>query len=132
MTISARPLGTDSASQGVARTAKPNFEFDGAGSGFPPSEDFALFQKTFQSLPSPVGRVAKLSKDPTLLGELSDYLSGRRGMASHQLSGILSSRDPAAMIEVAREMSDQAIEQDLLVKVIGKTVSSIDQLTKLN
>jgi hypothetical protein len=98
----------------------------------PDSGDLAVFQQTLRSLQSPVGNAGKVTTDPSLLGELSNYLSARRSMAANQLTGVLNTRDPAALIEVSREMSDQAIEQDLLVKVIGKTVSSIDQLTKLN
>jgi len=75
---------------------------------------------------------APLSGGVSRLEQLSDYLSERQVRMATDISKVLVSRDSAAMLQVTAKALDNSVESDLLAKVIGKTVSAVDQLTKLN
>jgi hypothetical protein len=66
------------------------------------------------------------------LSHLSDYLKAKHEHISGMVGSVLVSRDPTAVNRVTAAMADSGVESDFLAKVLGKTISGVDQLTKLN
>lgn len=94
--------------------------------------DLDLFNRAMQDA---MPRSALKSQAPagvTPLGQLSEYMRGHTQAMARQMSQVQATRDPATMLKVTAEMIDHGVESDLISKVIGKTVSTVDQLTKLS
>jgi hypothetical protein len=96
----------------------------------PDSHDLGLFRLAMQA-PSGAGPALKPA-GPAPLGALSNYLNRQQRGIADQMARVQVTRDPAAMLQVTNELIDQGAQSDLIAKVIGKTVSAVDQLTKLN
>jgi len=95
-----------------------------------PREDLDLFA---QALRAPLPRPAlKPAGGTGALDELSSSLRRSKRMVAAQMERLQVTRDPAAMLQITNELIDQGVQSDLIAKVIGKSVSGIDQLTKLN
>jgi hypothetical protein len=77
-------------------------------------------------------RVAAPGSDPLNLHGLSGYLSKRGEKFASLHDDKIKYRSPESILEVMKQMSDSSFENELLAKVVGKTISGIDQLTKLN
>lgn len=69
---------------------------------------------------------------PAALSALSRHLASRETTLVSCMSTVVAKRDPAALMRITSEMVNNGAENTLLAKTLGKTVSSIDQLTKLN
>ena len=66
-----------------------------------------------------------------VLNDLSAYLSGRQQAVARMVDEAVRTGSPEQMLKVSAAMVDSGTETDLLAKTIGKTVSAVDQLTKL-
>ena len=70
--------------------------------------------------------------EPSKLEQLSSYFQGRAMHHAAAMSRVVMSRDPAALVRVAAEGMDMGVQSDLVSKFIGKSVSAVDAITKLN
>ena len=75
--------------------------------------------------------VRELGGAARVLNDLSTYLSGRQQTVARMVDEAVRTGSPEQMIKVTAAMVDSGTETDLLAKTIGKTVSAVDQLTKL-
>jgi hypothetical protein len=98
--------------------------------------DIELFQQALLEAAQVRGAVvARTSASPgasPLLSGLADHLHGRAEGLSSRVSRVVASRDPVGMMQATAHLVDSSIETTLIAKVIGKTVSAVDQLTKLS
>jgi hypothetical protein len=76
--------------------------------------------------------VREIGGPAKMLNDLSNYLSGRQQMVVRMMDVAVRTGSPEQMLKVNAAMIDNGVETDLLAKTIGKTVSAVDQLTKLN
>ena len=79
-----------------------------------------------------VAPVRELNGPAKVLNDLSAYLSGRHQAVARMMDDAVRTGSPEQMLKVTAAMIDSGAETDLLAKTIGKTVSAVDQLTKLN
>jgi hypothetical protein len=81
---------------------------------------------------SPVKSVRELDGPAKALSDLSTYLSGRQQVVVRMMDEAVRTGNPEQMLKVTAAMIDNSAETDLLAKTLGKTVSALDQLTKLS
>lgn len=62
---------------------------------------------------------------------IAQALAGNREATAGRLTDAVRGHDNTGLLMVARDLQDQSVQGDLFAKVAGKTVSAIDQLTKL-
>jgi hypothetical protein len=119
--IEALPGGVPGAAPGLAR--------DAAGAA-----DFAAH---FNSL----GGVAALrapapgtmgAAEPSKLERLSSYFQDRGARHSAAMARAVTTRDAAEMLRLTAQGMDMGVQSELMAKFIGKTVSAVDAITKLN
>jgi hypothetical protein len=77
-------------------------------------------------------RTALPGSDPLHLNGLSSYLSKRGEKFAALYDDTIKYRSADSMLQVTKQMADGSFENELLAKVVGKTISGIDQLTKLS
>lgn len=95
-----------------------------------PHDELELFA---QALQAPQARpVLKPAGGAGALDTLSSYLQRNQRRVAGEMERVQVTRDPAAMLRITNELIDQGVQSDLIAKVIGKSVSAVDQLTKLN
>lgn len=66
------------------------------------------------------------------LNDLSNYLAGRNHAVTQMMDKVLRTGNPHEMMQATSVLIDGGVETDLVAKVIGKTISAVDQLTKLS
>lgn len=89
--------------------------------------------KPVAHLPSPDNALPDARVRPAgKLSDLSDYLHHKQVKFVGMVGAVLNSRDTTAINKTVATMVDNGVENDLMAKTIGKTVSAVDQLTKLN
>jgi hypothetical protein len=81
---------------------------------------------------SAVTPVRELGGPAKALNDLSTYLSGRHQAVVRMMDEAVRTGSPEQMVKVTAAMIDNSTETDLLAKTVGKTVSAVDQLTKLS
>jgi hypothetical protein len=111
-------------------------------SGLPDSAnggaDAAQFAAHFNSLGGvdalrrPVARAAPSVPEPSKLEQLSAYFKDRGLRHVAEMAQVVRSRDSAALVRVSAEGIDMGVQSDLVSKFIGKSVSAVDAITKLN
>jgi hypothetical protein len=82
-------------------------------------------EQSVKPVPEPVG-VGRL------LDDLSKYMMGRRQAMVNMMDEAVRTGSPDKMLKVGAALIDGSTEATLIAKTIGKTVSAVDQLTKLN
>lgn len=102
------------------------------GSAVPDHNDLDLFNRAMQEAMPRSALKSQALAFVTPLGQLSEYMRRHTQMIARQMAQVQVTRDPATMLKVTAEMIDHGVESDLISKVIGKTVSTVDQLTKLS
>ncbi|MDQ0083810.1 hypothetical protein J2W35_004176 [Variovorax boronicumulans] len=131
---SIRALGRGDAVQG--QHAATDFNGPGAiGPALPRLDDVRDFNQILAALDgSSMLTPARSGGAPPAgpLGAVSAYLSKRGTEMAELFEGTVRSRDPQSMLKATVKMTDASLENELLAKVIGKTVSGIEQLTKLS
>jgi hypothetical protein len=95
--------------------------------------DLSIFHQAMNNLASaaPIVR-AREAPSVSPLSELSSYLRGRHLDLAQRMSEVIATRNPQSLLKATATMVDAGVESNLVAKVLGKTVSAIDQLTKLN
>ncbi|WP_426162392.1 EscI/YscI/HrpB family type III secretion system inner rod protein [Pseudoduganella sp. R-34] len=101
-----------------------------AGADSAAARDVDVFRQALQA-PLP-GSVLKPGRTGSALQELTDALSRNRRSLARQIEQVQTTRDPASIVKITNELVDQGVQNDLIAKVVGKTVSAVDQLTKLS
>ena len=96
------------------------------------SEQVKIFQQMLNNDSDSGSLLKKTSPPAGILSSLSDHFKAQGEQVARMVGASVDSRDPVAMHRVSVVMQDNSIESDLVAKVIGKTVSAVDQLTKLN
>lgn len=93
-----------------------------------------ILKKTMEpSAVTPSSSFDKLHSRPAgFLGDLSDHLKVRGERMASLVGAALVTRDPTVVNQVVASMTENGVEGDFTAKVLGKTVSAVDQLTKLN
>ena len=81
---------------------------------------------------SALAPVRELGGPAKALNDLSNYLSGRHQAVVRMIDEAVRIGSPEKMMKVNAAMIDLGAETDLLAKTVGKSVSALDQLTKLN
>ena len=130
----------------------PGHSSENVGSPYSRSQsDARVFGRMMQSHPLPAG-ILKKTMEPMpatmspsfakpgslkprpagFLSELSDHLKSRGEQMAGLVGAALVSRDPTVVNQVVASMAENGVEGDFTAKVLGKTVSAVDQLTKLN
>ncbi|MBV6322458.1 EscI/YscI/HrpB family type III secretion system inner rod protein [Duganella violaceipulchra] len=112
----------------------PALSADAGQTALPPSgradqRDLDLFNLAMRE-PLPRSPLSAAGAAP--LRALSDYFRDRGQALASQMARVQATRDPAAMLRVTNELIDLGVQNDLLAKVVGKSVSAVDQLTKLS
>lgn len=100
----------------------------------PPHSDLQLFQQAFDSFENPPKlSVSNAVSKPTIpvFSELSEHFSKRRANFGQKIDSALASKNPNEMVQVVAAMGNQSAESELVAKLVGKSVSAIEQLTKL-
>jgi Type III secretion basal body protein I, YscI, HrpB, PscI len=72
------------------------------------------------------------TSDPLRLQALSDAISSSQGRIRELNQQAIQTRDPSVLLRVTEAMADSSLRNELVSKVVGKTISGIDQLTKLS
>lgn len=62
---------------------------------------------------------------------MSAAVASTRQATADSLAEAVRAHNSTDLLLIARDLQDQSVQNDLFAKVTGKTVSAIDQLTKL-
>ena len=119
MAVSLRELGASVVLESVAS--------QGVGAEQVPTIAPGLLRKASSLTP-----VRELEGPAKVLSDLSTYLSGRHQSVVRMMDEAVRTGSPEQMLKVTAAMIDNSAESDLLAKTVGKTVSAVDQLTKLS
>ena len=135
MAVSLREVGARVAleavaSQGVGAEQVPSIA-PASAANFAQSMSQPLRDGLLRKAPS-FTPVRELEGPAKVLNDLSTYLSGRHQSVVRMMDEAVRTGSPEQMLKVTAAMIDNSAESDLLAKTVGKTVSAVDQLTKLS
>lgn len=81
---------------------------------------------------SSVTQLRELDGPAKALKDLSTYLSDRQQSVVRMMDEAMRTGSSEKVLKVTAAMIDKSAESDLLAKTVGKTVSAVDQMIKLN